>query len=175
MKEQSSSVIGRATGKRKTRRNRHWNITWFNPPFSRLSTNIGWRFRTLVNKHFPKGSKLNKIFNWNTLNLSYSCMSNMSAVIRQWNSSIRKVRKIVSENYVGGKSCNQCRVKDNCPLNGKCQVQSLSPYCNLKCLYFVLSPLPPHASPSPSPVGTLEVDFFMSVEQPTINKCDYYY
>ena len=40
---------------------------------------------------------------------------------------------------------------------------------------FVLSPLPPHASPSPSPVGTLEVDFFMSVEQPTINKCDDYY
>ena len=52
---------------------------------------------------------------------------------------------------------------------------SISSYCNLKCLYFVLSPLPPYASPSPSPVGTLEVDFFMSVEQPTINKCDYYY
>ena len=48
----------------------------------------------------------------------------MSAVIRQHNSSILKDRKTESENFAGGKSCN-CRVKDNCPLHGKCQVQSV--------------------------------------------------
>ena len=106
---------------KKKRKNRRRNITWFNPPFSRnVASNIGWRFRALVNKHFPKGSKLNKIFNRNTLKLSYSCMPNMSAVIRQHNSSILKDRKTESENFAGGKSCN-CRVKDNCPLHGKCQ------------------------------------------------------
>ena len=110
---------------KKKRKNRRRNITWFNPPFSRnVATNIGWRFRALVNKHFPKGSKLNKIFNRNTLKLSYSCMPNMSAVIRQHNSSILKDRKTESENFAGGKSCN-CRVKDNCPLHGKCQVESI--------------------------------------------------
>ena len=45
-------------------------------------------------------------------------------MIRQHNSSILKDRKTESENFAGGKSCN-CRVKDNCPLHGKCQVQSV--------------------------------------------------
>ena len=48
----------------------------------------------------------------------------MSAVIRQHNSSILKDRKTEGENFAGGKSCN-CRVKDNCPLHGKFQVQSV--------------------------------------------------
>ena len=98
VKEQSSSVTGRVTTKRRSEKNRRRNITWFNPPFSRnVATIIGWRFHALVNKHFPKGSKLNKIFNRNTLKLSYSCMPNMSAVIRQHNRSILKDRKTESE------------------------------------------------------------------------------
>ena len=45
-------------------RNRQRNIVWFNPPFSKnVITNIGQRFLRLINKHFPKGSVLNKIFN----------------------------------------------------------------------------------------------------------------
>ena len=44
----------------------------------------------------------------------------MSAVIRQHNSS----KKTENENFAGGKSCN-CRIKDNCPLHGKCQVESV--------------------------------------------------
>ena len=56
---------------RRTRKNRRRNITWFNPPYSQnVSTNIGRRFRTLISKHFPRNSKLSKVFNTNTLKLS---------------------------------------------------------------------------------------------------------
>ena len=69
---------------RVNRRTRSRKVIWFNPPFSQnVATNIGRRFRSLVLKHFPKASKLNKIFNPKTLKVSYSCMPNMAAVIRQ--------------------------------------------------------------------------------------------
>ena len=59
-------------------RNRARNIIWFNPPYSQnVKTNIGKTFLKLVKKHFPRGHKLYKIFNRNTLKLSYSCMSGM--------------------------------------------------------------------------------------------------
>ena len=67
-------------------RNRARNIIWFNPPYSQnVKTNIGKTFLKLVKKHFPRGHKLYKIFNRNTLKLNYSCMSSMSSVIKQHN------------------------------------------------------------------------------------------
>ena len=51
-------------------RNRARNIIWFNPPYSQnVKTNIGKTFLKLVKKHFPRGHKLYKIFNRNTLKL----------------------------------------------------------------------------------------------------------
>ena len=56
-------------------RNRARNIIWFNPPHSQnVKTNIEKAFIKLVKKHFPRGHKLYKIFNRNTLKLSYSCL-----------------------------------------------------------------------------------------------------
>ena len=67
---------------------------------------------------------LSKIFNINTLKLSYSFMPNMAAVISQHNSSILRGGKTIDENYAGGRPCN-CRIKVDCPLNGTCQVRSV--------------------------------------------------
>ena len=54
------------------------NIIWFNPPFSKsVSTNVAKTFLQLVTKHFPRSHKLHKIFNRNTVKVSYSCMNNM--------------------------------------------------------------------------------------------------
>ena len=54
------------------------NIIWFNPPYSKLvKTNIGRIFIKLISKHFPPNHKLVKIFNKNTIKLSYSCMPNI--------------------------------------------------------------------------------------------------
>ena len=57
----------------KPKRNRNRKIIWFNPPFSKnVSTNIGKRFLNLIDRHFPKTHKLYKIFNRNTVKLSYT-------------------------------------------------------------------------------------------------------
>ena len=72
------------------RRNRpRSNILWYNPPFSKnVSTNIGHRFLSLVDKHFHKDHKLRKIFNRNTIKISYSCMSNTKRIIDNHNKRI---------------------------------------------------------------------------------------
>ena len=60
----------------KTKRSR--NIIWFNPPYnSNVKTNIGHKFLQAIDDCFPKNNPLHKIFNRNTLKLSYSCMPNI--------------------------------------------------------------------------------------------------
>ena len=114
LEERKSVVRGK-------RRNRPRKITWLNPPFSQnVATNVGRKFRTLIRKHFPRSSKLYKMFNENTLKISYSCMPNMAAVIRQRNSAVMRGARTVQENPPSEKPCN-CRDKDRCPLNGVCR------------------------------------------------------
>ena len=61
-------------------------IIWFNPPYSKhVKTNIGKIFMKLISKHFPKQHKYYKIFNKNTVKLSYSCMPNMLSIITKHN------------------------------------------------------------------------------------------
>ena len=67
-------------------RNRQRNITWFNPPYSQnVETKVGKCFLQLIDHHFPKSNPLHKIFNRNTLKLSYSCMSNVKTIISSHN------------------------------------------------------------------------------------------
>ena len=83
------------------RRNRPRNILWYNPPYSKnVKTNVGKCFLSLIDQHFPKSNPLHKIFNRNTLKLSYSCMSNINC------------------------NCN-CRNSSTCPMDGKCNDQSI--------------------------------------------------
>ena len=95
----------------KKKRNRQRNVNWFNPPFSsNVTTNIGATFLKLINKQFPKKSKLNKTFNRNTVKISYSCMPNIASIIKAQN-------KQVSTSGTGTDpiTCN-CRKKDLCRL-----------------------------------------------------------
>ena len=69
--------------------NRHRKIIWFNQPFSQsVKTNIGKIFRRLVRKHFPRNHKPHKVFNPNTLKLSYYFMNNISNIIKQHNATV---------------------------------------------------------------------------------------
>ena len=98
-------------------RNRHRKIIWFNPPFSQsVKTNIGKIFLKLVRKHFPRHHKLHKIFNPNTLKLSYCCMKNISNIIKQHNATV------LATSTTPKRLCN-CRNKDTCPLDGCCLKQ----------------------------------------------------
>ena len=66
-----------------SRRNRSRKIIWYNPPYSAdVKTNIGKKFLWLLNKHFPRGHRLHKIFNRNTVKISYSCMPNVASVLK---------------------------------------------------------------------------------------------
>ena len=70
----------------KKKRKRKKNIIWFNPPYNvAVETNIGKRFLSLVDKHFPKHHKYNKIFNRTTLKLNYSCTPNIKTIISSHN------------------------------------------------------------------------------------------
>ena len=50
-----------------------------------VSKLVGKQFFKIVNKHFPENNTLHKIFNKNTLKISYSCMKNMSDIISSHN------------------------------------------------------------------------------------------
>ena len=96
--------------KKKEQRKRKRNIIWFNPPYSKnVQMTIGKVFFKLLHKHFPKSNKLLKIFNRNTIKISYSCMKNLNSIISGHNNSVLKSTKDDS------RLCN-CRNQNNCPL-----------------------------------------------------------
>ena len=99
------------------RRTRERNILWFNPPFSKsVSTNIGKKFLALVDRCFPRGHTLNKIFNRNTIKISYSCMSNVKQLIDSHN---KRLLAAYSPSLESAKTklCN-CRKKGECLTSG---------------------------------------------------------
>ena len=58
------------------------NITWFNPPHNKsLKANTERIFIKLISKHVPPNHKFVKIFNKNTIKLSYCCMLNIKSKI----------------------------------------------------------------------------------------------
>ena len=97
----------------KTRNKRKRNIIWLNPPCSKNGkTNIGKTFLQLLSKHFPKDHQMYKIFNKNTVKVSYSCMNNISSILSTHNKNILNPKQTSF-------GCN-CRNKDNCPLDDEC-------------------------------------------------------
>ena len=100
------------------KKQRKCKIIWFNPSFSvNVKTNIGKIFLSLLKKHFLKKNKLHKIFNKNNIKISYSCMSNISSIIEGHNKSLFQPK---TTKY----GCN-CRVKNTCPLQNRCQTPNL--------------------------------------------------
>ena len=100
------------------KRKRRRKIIWFNPPVSlSVKTNTGKLFFKMLKKHFPKANPLSKIFNKNTIKISYSCTRNMKSIISSHNKQI-----LTSKNKQVG--CN-CRVKNSCPLDNKCLTSQL--------------------------------------------------
>lgn len=101
-------------------RNRKRNTLWYNPPFSKnVTTNVGKTFLKLVNSEFPIDNPLHKIFNSNTVKVSYSCMGNIKNIIDGHNKAI--ISKTESPVQAG---CN-CRKKEECPMKGQCQARNI--------------------------------------------------
>ena len=97
------------------RRQRSRKIIWFHPPYSsHVTTNIGRKFFKLLENHFPVGNRLHKLFNRNTVKISYSCLQNMGSVLKS-------TRQEPSEGQTTEekKTCN-CRKPNECPMDGNC-------------------------------------------------------
>ena len=107
------------------KRMRRRNVIWFNPPYNKnVKTNIGRAFISLINRSFPADHKLRKIFNRNTLKLSYDCMPNVKQLIDGHNKAILNNNGIAQPRQDEEKKCN-CRKKEECPLNGECLVNEV--------------------------------------------------
>ena len=103
----------------KSKRSRSINVIWFNPRYnSTVSTNIVYKFLQAVDDCFTPDHPLRKIFNRNTLKLSYSGMPNVKSIISNNIKSVLENQSVTSASQVD-KVCN-CREKDTCPLPGKC-------------------------------------------------------
>ena len=117
-------------------KNRQRNVLWYNPPYSQnVETKIGKCFLKLIDQHFPKSNPLHKIFNRNTLKLSYSRMTNVKSISSNQNKAqISKSSKQSGEVEI---NCN-CRNKDNCPLERNCNIR------NIICQAEVTTPQKPY-------------------------------
>ena len=101
------------------RRIRKRKILWVNPPYSmNVKTNIVRNFLQLLDKHFPPGHKLHKIFNRNNVKVSYEYTPRAASIIKNHN---KKILENQPSNTTA--ECN-CRV-DFCPLQGKCQTENV--------------------------------------------------
>ena len=106
------------------------NILWYNPPLSKnIRTNIRHRFLALVGKHFPKDHKLWRIFNHNTIEISYSGINITKQIMDNHNkhilnSSIQIDNTTDNTNAKDSKTCG-CWQKNTCPLNGNFLQSSL--------------------------------------------------
>ena len=81
----------------------------------------------MLNKHFPPGHKLYKIFNKNTVKLSYSGMPNLKAKIDGHNKKILKTTPPPKT-----KLCN-CLKNENCPMRGACLTENILYYARISC------------------------------------------
>ena len=106
----------------KKRKQRRRKCLFFNPPYCQsVRNNIGRAFLKLIDKHFTKKHYYRKIFNRYTLKLSYSCMTNMKAIIQSHNQKILREKQDNQK-----KKCNcQKSKKEACPLIGECNIKNV--------------------------------------------------
>ena len=89
----------------KQKRKKKRNIIWFNPPFStNVNFRVGEKFLKLVEKCFPKGSSLYKLFNKNNMKISYKTCTNMKQHISGHNSKVIKQQETNKQEPT--KTCN---------------------------------------------------------------------
>ena len=117
-------------------------ILWYNPPYNdNIRTNIGGTLFYLMQKHFPKGTKYHKLFNKNTVKVSYSCMENIKAIINRTNSTkLRSYNETQTSKKTEQEQKNDkgkmmkkriknpncgCATVEECPLKGQCLTKAL--------------------------------------------------
>ena len=93
---------------------------WFNPPFdASMTTKLGKVFLNILDKNFPVGHILRKVFNRHTVQLSYRTMPNMASIIAANNRRLLKeVPDQLPDQLPRNKNCNCRGGATNCPMDG---------------------------------------------------------
>ena len=100
------------TNNKVAKKKRKKKIIWHNSPFSlNVKTNVGKFLFKILRKNFPKINLLSKVFNKNTIKISYSCSRNVNSIITGHNKQILHPKPL---QY----GCN-CRDKNNSSLDNK--------------------------------------------------------
>ena len=111
-------------GNNRVNRKRKRNVIYFCPPWNdALKTNLGKKFLALIDKHFKKNTFLGKLFNRNTVKLSYSTTKNIKSIITSHNNKL-----INPVERTNDRLCN-C-VGFQCPVYGECLKSDLVYSCN---------------------------------------------
>ena len=120
---QQTKLIFSKKEQRKQKPIRNRNIIWFSPPFSKNgTTSVAKRFLNLLDIRFPKSKKLHKIFNRDTVKVSYCCTENLSSIIKTHN------KKVTREKITPRDQCN-CKTRNDCPLDGNCHTGDIIYKC----------------------------------------------
>ena len=140
-------------------------ILWYNPPFSlNVQSNIGKCFLKLITKHFGnKENKLNKIFNKNNVKISYRCMDNIEKIIKTHN------KNILSKTTTNNHSCN-CQRKDQCPLDGNCDVKNVIYAAHVTTLSTANNPRNPTPNHEPRTTRQTRTRHHLEHDPPTTNQ-----
>ena len=101
-----------------------------NPTFSlNVKTNVTKTFLQLMDTHFPRANKLNKIFKSNTVKVSYSCTQIISQIIKRHNKKVTQIQWHYQLEF-------NCPIKSECPLNSDCLKEDVIYRCtSLTTLY----------------------------------------
>ena len=93
-----------------------------------MITKVGHYFLKLLEKYFSRHHKLHKIFNRNTVKVSYSCTKNIKSIINCHN------EKVLHQNqpHPNERKCNGIR-KELCPQNGNCQARNIVYEATITC------------------------------------------
>ena len=78
---------------------------------------------------FPPSNSLHKIFNCNTIRVSYCCTQNLGNIIKSHN------KKLISSNNPILLPCNS-RKKEECPLEEKCRANVIIFKCIVSAIGF---------------------------------------
>ena len=124
----NDGVEGGGDSSNRKKKNRKRKIIWFNPPFSQtVKTKIGQNFLKLMDKHFPKGNPLHKIFNRNTVKTSYRCTPNLGSKISAHN------KKILRNSMPKEEEEEPCKCKKfECPVQGRCNEKGVIYHATVK-------------------------------------------
>ena len=104
------------------------NVIWLNLLFSvNVKTKFGNYLLNLIIQNFPPLHTFGKLFNHNTIKVSYSCMPNIKVEINTHN---KNTFEKAQQKHPDTQLCN-CANKKQCPLNRQCLTESIVYQANI--------------------------------------------